>query len=440
MMEFSLEQFLPCDLSEITQVVERLPLDGPETPIYLRRDTSIFEMHDGYLADGAFPSVQISNYNLLERIAQAPGTSLAQLDLSPEEINELEQYHRHGIIGHESSQAKLTTRFVDGKYRAQYEGMDTTWFFHVPQKMEVDITTQCNFKCIHCGRDASPGKQQGTMRLEDYIELIERAADIGVTSLTVMGGEPTSHPEFIELALMARVAGIRDLSTSTNGWLVDEAMAEKMVQLFSSVQVSIHGCSAQTHDAIVSRPGAFERAKNAVRLLLKHGVKSLNTSFTVMRLNAQEMAGMVNLSRELGVPNMRFLVLSPEGRALDMDMWSDEERENLAELIGDWRRGQCGSMEITAGGFPPYDGISTSSAYYGCPAGRSLLYVDAFGKAKPCHCTSMELGDVRDTPLLDLWHQPALMDIRKRLTCCNYSEVCSGGCLGNSLWADKFQS
>jgi len=396
-----------------------------------------YELHSGFLVEGSQGVFCVSSLRLLREASS--GKSAHEIARSPDDLTELEHLHRYGVIrtGNGGSE-KLITHEAGNEFSRLYENRNLTWFSYIPQKIEMDITTKCNLRCIHCSRKASPEARQGSMTLEDYIRIIEQAAEIGVPNLTVMGGEPTTHPEFIELALIARVAGVKSLSTSTNGWLVDAALAHKMARLFGSVQVSLHGAKSATHDAIVGRKGAFERAVRALSLLRDEGVASLNISFSVMRQNATEISAMVELAKELGITELRFLVLTPEGRALNLSTWGEDEKREIADQLGGLRVAFGNCVDISAGGFPPYDGISKTAAFYGCPAGRNLLYIDAQGRAKPCHCTGIDLGDVRESPLLDLWHSKPMQSLRSRLDCCEYSQVCAGGCLGNEEWLQKF--
>ena len=149
------------------------------------------------------------------------------------------------------------------------------------------------------------------------------------------------------------MSGFRMLSTSTNGWLVDEQLAKDMAALFDVVQVSIHGADAETHDAIVGRSGAFERACRAVKLLKENQVPFLNISFTVMNDNAQQMDDMIELVSELGASSIRFLVLFSAGRGKGLSQWNKDEKDDMAGLIRSQRERKQDSLMVDGAGSRP---------------------------------------------------------------------------------------
>ncbi len=438
MIEFRIEQFLPCDLEAISGVIHRKPLPDPAAPLYFQHPLWAYPMNQGTLLDGDCGQFYSDHLSLLEKL---PGKSALQLADNDQEFHELEQLYYYGAIGPQQVQGAQLNRITAGtEYASLYSPGETTWFTYIPQKIEIDLTWNCNFQCIHCAKDSSPASESGQMQLEDHIRLIEQAGQLGVPALTLMGGEPTCHPEFIELAVIARYAGIRTLATSTNGWLVDDALAAKMAHLFNSLQVSIHGSRAEVHDHIAGRTGAFERACRAIRLFREKGAKSVNIAFTVMKENLDELPAMVALAEELGAPSIRFLVLADEGRAHQLGLWTDEDKHRIAQQIGELHQSYQGKIEVEAGGFPAYCAIDPQAAVYGCPGGRTLMYVNADGEIRPCHAMEDTIDRLQNqSDILALWHSELMVQLRQKLACkCPYNEICAGGCLGNQRWRQVF--
>lgn len=394
-------------------------------------------MGRGFLIETGCGEFHVESIDLLQSIH---GRTVHEVCKEDKDLEEVEQYLRHGLIGFEKTVGqRLVVPEVFRKYVPLYDRCDTTWFFYVPLKIEVDITKQCNLRCKHCSRDASVTTSTGKLSLQDYVDIFQQAGSAGVQELSFMGGEPTCNPSFVELATVARMFGIKTLFTSTNGWLVTEKLAEKMAVLFDSVQVSIHGPDAATHDAIVGRPGSFSRACEAVRLLKKHRVASLNISCTVMNENSGHLNAMVALARSLGAPSIRFLSLFSKGRGRQLDQLGSQDKEGISEQIRAFRSEKCGSMKIEAGGVPNYSSVRTDAAIYGCPAGRSLMYINADGDVGACGNLAPVVGSIRDTRLMDLWHSPSMVQLRKKPSCgCSYTGICAGGCLGNEYWRNMF--
>jgi radical SAM protein with 4Fe4S-binding SPASM domain len=205
------------------------------------------------------------------------------------------------------------------------------------------------------------------------------------------------------------------------------------------VQVSIHGADSETHDTIVGRPGAFSQACKAIKLLREHGVPSLNISCTVMNENAHQMDAMIQLARDLQVPSIRFLVLFSKGRGCQLNQWEMEEKQEMANNLRTLRDNNSNTLKVDGGGFPPYCMIRKDAAIYGCPSGRSLMYISADGDVRACGNLDQTIGNIRDEKIMDLWHSGVMIALRKKPSCdCPYTDICAGGCLGNDHWSKMF--
>src|SRR5258708_1880072 len=94
----------------------------------------------------------------------------------------------------------------------------------------VPITSACNLDCPICytvnkNDDAFMLSKESFQKTLDH--LVRQHDELDIINFT--GGEPTLHPELPELLRMARRAGIRRLTVSTNGLrLKDEAYVEEL--------------------------------------------------------------------------------------------------------------------------------------------------------------------------------------------------------------------
>lgn len=82
----------------------------------------------------------------------------------------------------------------------------------------VEITDQCNLTCPICYADSSPHRlsHRSLAEVEAMLDTVvksEEAADV----VQISGGEPTIHPQFLEILAAARARPIRHLMVNTNG-------------------------------------------------------------------------------------------------------------------------------------------------------------------------------------------------------------------------------
>ncbi len=72
----------------------------------------------------------------------------------------------------------------------------------------LELTERCQLSCTHCYADSGPTKSHGAMTNNDWMSVIDDAADIGVREIQFIGGEPTLHPALPQLIQHASSHGI----------------------------------------------------------------------------------------------------------------------------------------------------------------------------------------------------------------------------------------
>ncbi|HEX8065539.1 MAG TPA: GTP 3',8-cyclase MoaA [Thermoleophilaceae bacterium] len=90
--------------------------------------------------------------------------------------------------------------------------------------LRVSVTDRCNFRCQYCmPADGLPWlEREAIMRFEEVERLVRLLASMGVHDVRLTGGEPLVRRDFPRLVeMLARVAGVRDLSLTTNGYLLE---------------------------------------------------------------------------------------------------------------------------------------------------------------------------------------------------------------------------
>jgi cyclic pyranopterin phosphate synthase len=97
--------------------------------------------------------------------------------------------------------------------------------------LRVSVTDRCNFRCQYCmPAEGLPWLQrEEILTFEEIERLVTLLAEMGVEELRLTGGEPLVRRDFPALAArLKRVPGLRELSITTNGFLL-ERDAEALV-------------------------------------------------------------------------------------------------------------------------------------------------------------------------------------------------------------------
>src|SRR4030066_1698525 len=137
---------------------------------------------------------------------------------------------------------------------------------------QIELTTRCNLKCKCCPHYPELPRPKEDMTWETFeasLELVDFYVRQGTqTELSLTGiGESLLHPRFVEMVAACRTAigPLRQLTITTNGLLLDDALCAALVPFRPSVFVSLH------------RP---EKAAFAIDAAKRHGILAgRNTAF-----------------------------------------------------------------------------------------------------------------------------------------------------------------
>ncbi|HEY8201932.1 MAG TPA: radical SAM protein, partial [Actinomycetota bacterium] len=72
----------------------------------------------------------------------------------------------------------------------------------------LEITGRCQLRCVHCYADSGPTGSHGTMSVRDWQRVIDDVTTVGARSIQFIGGEPTTHPSFVQLVEHASLTGL----------------------------------------------------------------------------------------------------------------------------------------------------------------------------------------------------------------------------------------
>ncbi len=110
------------------------------------------------------------------------------------------------------------------------------------KSVRVSVTDKCNFRCTYCM--PTEGLQwlgrEEILSFEEITRLVRLLAGLGVEEVRLTGGEPLVRRDVPELvAMLAEVEGVRDLSLTTNGVLLDRLASPLVAAGLRRVNVSL---------------------------------------------------------------------------------------------------------------------------------------------------------------------------------------------------------
>jgi len=100
--------------------------------------------------------------------------------------------------------------------------------------LRISVTDRCNFRCTYCmpkevfGREYQFLERAELLSYEEIVRLVRIFVGLGVEKIRLTGGEPLVRQELPHLIkALSAVPGLRDLTLTTNGWLLP-AQAEAL--------------------------------------------------------------------------------------------------------------------------------------------------------------------------------------------------------------------
>jgi len=178
-----------------------------------------------------------------------------------------------------------------------------------------DITEQCNLRCPTCFADSSPALT-GVVPVDDVLANIDQRLEREQGRLDVLmisGGEPTVHPQLIEILEAAMERNIVRILLNTNG--IQIARSDALLEFLGShntrieVYLQFDGFKLETHR--YHRNADLRRLKQtAVERLSATGVFTTLTMTAALGVNDDEIGAVVRYGLE--TPFVGGIAIQPQ--------------------------------------------------------------------------------------------------------------------------------
>ena len=122
-----------------------------------------------------------------------------------------------------------------------------------------EITYRCNNNCKFCYID--PQKRDLMLDVNQIKEDLKNARSRSIHRVVFTGGEPTIHPNLIEIVAYAKNCGFDKIHIISNGRrFADDNFARRIIKAGANIIVfSLHGHNAEVHDSITRGKGSFNQ-------------------------------------------------------------------------------------------------------------------------------------------------------------------------------------
>lgn len=290
------------------------------------------------------------------------------------------------------------------------------------QKLTIEITTQCNLKCAGCPRTMGIANDTWIdehMDLAQFRRILDGWVPTGFVTLHGIG-EPTLHPEFVELVAMARQSGkFQKMKVTSNGITRSpEYYAEAVKAGLDEFWISV-----DSFDPVIAnrmRAGTkVEKLKNNIGACLEKGLP-LHISMVVSAVNYHEIPQTLAELKRLGAPPVHMQEFQDYGEPYGL--MSNEQRFEF--------------MQLLKANMASFQGLPIKLPNFTQPKGDICIApwfrpaISVQGYLTPC-CTTFDpsqfgFTNVAEMSFAKAWEQPGVLNwIKEYLQ--NNTPIC-GGC------------
>jgi len=275
----------------------------------------------------------------------------------------------------------------------------------------VELTLDCNLKCLHCGSDCT--RDPDKPRLDPGVLLgvlgeIRGRYDPHRICVALVGGEPLCYPGLFELGrAITELEFPWGLVTNGFAWSERTVQAAKRASM-QSFTVSLDGLR-DAHDWLRGRAGSFDRAVRTIRLLQADRFwQAMDVVTCVSPRNLGELDSVYDLLAELGVRDWRLFSISPIGRAAtqpELLLSPAEYRTLLEHLVRLRSRGPIRVALSESGYHGPRHELRVRDQIYFCRAGISVAGIMSNGDILACPNIDRRFrqGNVHADSFVDVW-------------------------------------
>lgn len=181
-------------------------------------------------------------------------------------------------------------------------------YYHNPlETIILEVTGRCNAKCAFCYAKDSRIYELSRVTIR---KVLEEFKELGGHIVALTGGEPTLHPNLIDIIRDLRELGLLLAGIGTNGYNIsDELITElKTGPIVDGIAISIDSIDESWHDNLRGLKGLCRRAKNAVQKLTSENIPVIiNTLITRHLLKVEVIERFGDWLSDMGVTKWRLI-------------------------------------------------------------------------------------------------------------------------------------
>ena len=306
-------------------------------------------------------------------------------------------------------------------------------------KLIVTLSSRCNLRCIMCevcrtDWEIPPKALEQITEVFPYLE-----------NISWQGGEPFLLEYFG--SFFSRAASFKNIKQTivTNGLLISEAWAEKLVNNNVELTFSIDGLTRQVYEHI-RRGAAFDNVIRSVKLVNRMRKNNPSSRITtrlhvvIMKSNYHQLGEFVDFAKEYEFQALHLMPVQGEVAGIE-NVFSPPDK-NVIRHISAMKKTieeKAKKYNLLLLNALPEDTAHKDEQIPLSPEGQDgqplcqmpwqQLNIDPGGGVRPgCLCLKT-VGSILENRIMDMWNNDAMQSYRKGIIEQDFKPICNPNCI-----------
>ena len=157
--------------------------------------------------------------------------------------------------------------------------------------LRISVTDRCNFRCTYCmpkevfNSDYEFLRREDLLSFEEITRISKVFAGLGVKKIRLTGGEPLLRKNIpVLIEQLSSIAGIEDISLTTNGVLLTQKMAQQLKDSgLQRITVSLDALDDETFKAISDVSFKVDKVLDAIETADSVGLSPVKINMVVKK-------------------------------------------------------------------------------------------------------------------------------------------------------------
>lgn len=174
----------------------------------------------------------------------------------------------------------------------------------------VELTTECNLRCLHCYNES--GQKKASITKKNLVNICQSLKEAKQDRITFSGGEPFLHPDLLEYIYYCREQGL-DVAIISNATKITKEIIDKLPKEGISFQISLNGTTDIIHDMLCGK-GSYIKTMKGISLLQEKFQNKIQVHCVMNQYNQYDIKNMLGFMREKNIKDVSFSELNDTGR------------------------------------------------------------------------------------------------------------------------------